>query len=189
MFRNVFIAIVASLLFFSLIWMYDTLYFDGNRKTLYVAKRIQVEGYFDEIAKVEDSYEGLEDRFEKKLKDFDKLKNTIPNRNEFIKIFDQIRRLAETHKVKLVSLNPILDDSFPNIKDNLKLTTKHIERIPVQIQCSGKYLNIGEFIDDVTNLRYLVNIGRATISTDMDFGGQINCELVLFAYRFIEEKN
>ena len=186
MFRNVFIIIMVSLVLSTSFYFYDTVYMDGKQKDLIETQLQGVENLFLEIERVEDSYEGLEERFGEKLKEFDDLKMNIPDRNDFITIFDQIRRLADRHKIEITSLNPILDDSFPAIKENLQLTKKHIERLPIQVKCAGKYVNMGKFIEDVTDLRYKVNVGRYTISTDTDYGGQVTCDLVFFAYRFIE---
>lgn len=139
-----------------------------------------------ELANIEETYEEVIKRYKIHLTQFDTLKQEIPNRETFVSVLEEIRAIAEKQHLKIISLSPILEDSFPAIKYKLSYTGKHVERYPVQFHVLGDYLGIGAFLSEISVNKAIINFGRILIESELSTEGMLSCKLTLFTYMFLE---
>jgi len=141
---------------------------------------------FDELAGITESYDEFKLRFMEKVEQFDTLKTIIPDNQGYASVLEEIRQISERHKLQIISLAPSLNDTYPALYTELKIPRNHVECYPVQIKFYGDFLTIGAFLDDLLEMRHLVNIANLKLETEMEFGGMLTCELNLYTYIFIQ---
>ena len=146
----------------------------------------QLEQQFSEVEAVGHNYAGIEARYNEKLTEYDALKADIPNREAYTQIFGAIRELATRQNVQILSLSPLLEDSFPALKSKLKTTDRHIERYPVEFQIRGDYLTIGTMLEELLNLPAVINIGAVNLESELESGGLILGQIILYTYTMFE---
>lgn len=184
--RNIFIATVAILLLSTVGVVYYTAAVSGARISVLNVELADINGRFDELAEVTESYDEFKLRFTEKVAHFDTLKTTIPDNQGYADVLEAIRALYEEHKLQIISLAPSLNDTYPALYVEMKIPKNHVECYPVQIKFYGDYLSIGAFMEDLIELDYLVNIANLKLETEMEYGGMLTCELNLYTYIFIE---
>jgi Tfp pilus assembly protein PilO len=185
--KTIFFGLIALIVLTGAWWGYYTFYVVGEEISQKEAQLEKLDEKFEEIAQISESYDVIKQRFEQIESNFDTLKNVLPNRDSFVKVLEEIRHVADKQKIKVISLSPLLDDTFPAIKTNLNFTEKHIERYPIQMRIMGDYLTIGKFLEEVTAIPGVVNIARVALDTDLDEGGTLACDLMLYTYMFLEK--
>ncbi len=184
--RNIFFATIVILLLATGGWFYYTVSVAGNAISTLEEELSDIKGRFDELSMVSESYDDFKLRFTQKVADFDTLKNIIPDNQAYATVLEQIRQLSEQHKLQIVTLAPLLNDTYPALYTELKIPKNHVECYPVQFKFYGDFLTIGAFLDDLMKLETRVNIANLKLETEMEHGGMIACELNLFTYIFIE---
>ncbi|MBL7046654.1 MAG: type 4a pilus biogenesis protein PilO [Candidatus Marinimicrobia bacterium] len=168
-------------------WGWSDLWKNGSYIRQKEKELRNLEMKFNKLSDVKDSYSIVKEKYGTCLVEFDSLTGKIPDRDSFVNVFEDIRKIAEKQNIQIKSFSPILEDSYPAIKYKLKKTGKHIERYPIQIQLLGNYLTIGAFLEEIISLPTVVNIRSIGLETELESGGVLTCELVLYAYMVLDE--
>ncbi|MCF6237824.1 MAG: type 4a pilus biogenesis protein PilO [Candidatus Marinimicrobia bacterium] len=184
--RNIFFSTLIALLVITIGWFYYTVVVAGTRISELDSELNAINQRFNELAMVSESYEEFKQRFIEKVADFDTLKSVIPDNQEYATALEEIRQIAERHKLQIISLAPILTDTYPALYIELTIPKNHVECYPVQLKFYGDFLTIGAFLDDLLELETLVNIANLKLETETEHGGLLTCELNLYTYIFIE---
>ena len=184
--RNIFFGTIAFLLLATGGWFYYTVGVAGTSISELEVELAGIHSRFDELASVTESYDEFKLRFEEKIANFDTLRTIIPDNQGFGDVLEQIRQISERHKLQILSFDPSLNDTYPALFAQMKIPKNHVECYPLQIKFYGDYLTIGAFLDDILEMRNLVNIANIKLETEMEYGGMLTCELNLYTYIFIE---
>jgi len=142
---------------------------------------------YEEINASEEAYDAVKARYDKTIEAFTTLQAKVPDRNGFIQAMNFIRNSAAKHNINLVSIEPNLEDAWPNIKSNLTTTTIHIEKYPVSMTFEGDYISIGTFLEILNEGEFDFNIGRLELASELGNEGALNAKCMLFAYMFVTE--
>ncbi|MCH8011316.1 MAG: type 4a pilus biogenesis protein PilO [Candidatus Marinimicrobia bacterium] len=187
--KLIFSALISILLVATGWWLWTGIWNNGGKIREKKSELKKLETKYNQMLEINESFPMILERYHNELAKLDSLKSEIPNRDSFLKVFEEIRRIAKRQNIIIKSLSPNLEDSYPGIKHKLKLTKKHIERYPVQIQIQGEFLTIGIFLEEILSLPTILNIGRISLGTELDTEGVLACELVLYAYIFFDEES
>ena len=184
--RNIFFSILTVLVLATAGWLYYSIRVAGVKTQALEAQLQEINGRFNELSMVSDSYDEFKLKFNEKLAAFDTLKSIIPDNQMYADVLESIRKIAERHKLQIISMAPTLVDIYPPLYRDMKLTSNHIECYPLQFKFYGDFLTIGAFLDDLRELKTKVNIASLKLETEMEHGGMLTCELNLYTYIFIE---
>jgi len=184
--RNIFFGTIIFLVLATSGWFYYTVAVSGPRISELEIELQGIKDRFDELAGITESYDEFKLRFMEKVEQFDTLKTIIPDNQGYASVLEEIRQISERHKLQIISLAPSLNDTYPALYTELKIPRNHVECYPVQIKFYGDFLTIGAFLDDLLEMRHLVNIANLKLETEMEFGGMLTCELNLYTYIFIQ---
>lgn len=184
-----FFALISILLVTTGWWLWTGVWNNGGKIREKKSELVKLEIQYNQLLEINESYSSIQERYHNELAKLDFLKSEIPNRDSFVKVFEEIRQIANRQNIKIKSLSPNLEDSYPGIKHKLKLTKKYIERYPVEIQIEGEFLTIGIFLEEILSLPTILNIGRIKLDTELDVEGVLACELTLFAYIFFDDES
>ncbi|MCH7732161.1 MAG: type 4a pilus biogenesis protein PilO [Candidatus Marinimicrobia bacterium] len=187
--KLIFSALISILLVATGWWLWTDIWNNGGKIREKKSELKKLETKYNQLLEINESFPMILERYHNELAKLDSLKSEIPNRDSFVKVFEEIRRIAKRQNIIIKSLSPNLEDSYPAIKHKLKLTKKYIERYPVQIHIQGEFLTIGIFLEEILSLPTILNIGRISLGTELDTEGVLACELVLYAYIFFDEES
>ncbi len=183
--RNIFFGTVIFLVLATGGWFYYTVAVAGTKISELELELAKITNRFDELASINEM-DDFKTRFEEKIAQFDTLKTIIPANQGYASVLEEIRQISERHKLQILSFDPSLNDTYPALHVEMKIPKNHVECYPVQIKCYGDFLTIGAFLDDLLEMRNLVNIANIKLETEMEYGGMLTCELNLYTYIFIE---
>jgi len=184
--RNIFFGTIIFLLLATGGWFYYTVAVAGASSSELKVELEGINNRFDELASVTESYDEFKLRFSEKIEHFDTLKTVVPDNQDYGSVLEQIRQISERHKLQILSFDPSLNDTYPALYAEMKIPQNHVECYPLQIKFYGDFLTIGAFLDDLLEMRQLVNIANIKLETEMEYGGMLTCELNLYTYIFIE---
>jgi len=184
--RKLFFGTAIFLVLATIGWFYYTVSVIGVRASELEYELAEINDRFNELAMVSDSYDDFKVKFNQKVIDFNTLQSVIPNNQNYAIVLEDIRQIAEKHKLQIVSLAPSLNDVYPALYTELKIPKNHIECYPLQFKFYGDFLTIGSFLEDLLDLKTGVNIANLKLETEMEHGGVLTCELNLYTYIFIE---
>jgi len=184
--RNIFFGTLIILILATGGWFYYTVAVAGSRISELELELDTINSRFDELAGVTESYDEFKLRFTEKIEQFDTLRTIIPDNQGYATVLEEIRQISERHKLQIISFDPSLNDIYPAIYAEMKIPKNHVECYPVQIKFYGDFLTIGAFLDDLLEMRNLVNIANIKLETEMEYGGLLTCELNLYTYIFIQ---
>lgn len=184
--RNLFFGTISFLLLSTVVWLYYSFGVAGKKITSLESELDEINNRFNELAMVSESYDDFKLRFTEKVAEFDTLQNIIPDNQGYAVTLEQIRQIAEKHKLQIISLAPSLNDTYPALYTEMKISKNHLECYPVQLKFYGDFLTIGSFLDDILDLTSQVNIANLKLETEMQHGGMLTCELNLYTYIFIQ---
>ena len=151
------------------------------------ARLEEVNRRYEEINASEEAYDEVKARYDQTMKTFMDLQAEVPDRDGFIQAMNYIRNTATRQNINLLSIEPNLEDAWPDIKSNLTTTTVHMEKYPVSMTFEGDYLSIGVFLDTLNNGPFNFNIGRLELASELGSEGTLNAKCMLFAYMFVNE--
>lgn len=151
------------------------------------ARLQEVNQRYDEISASAEAYDEVKARYDKTMAAFTTLQAKVPDRNGFIQAMNFIRNSAAKQNINLISIEPNLEDAWPNIKSNLTTTTVHIEKYPVSMTFEGDYISIGTFLEILNEGEFDFNIGRLELASELGSEGALNAKCMLFAYMFVSE--
>ena len=151
------------------------------------AKLVEVNQRYAEINASEEAYDEVKARYDQTVKNFLALQTKVPDRNGFIQAMNYIRNTAIQQNINLLSIEPNLEDAWPNIKSGLTTTAIHIEKYPVSMTFEGDYLTLGNFLETLNDGPYDFNIARLELASELGSEGALNARCMLFAYMFVNE--
>jgi len=184
--RKLFFGTLITLVITSIAWFYYTVGVLGARSSELESELDGLNSRFNELAMVSDSYDDFKLKFNQKVVDFDTLQTIIPNNQGYATVLEEIRQIAEKHKLQIISMSPSLNDIYPAQYTEMKIPKNHIECYPLQFKFYGDFLTIGAFLEDLLELESGINIANMKLETEMEHGGVLTCELNLYTYIFIE---
>ena len=138
------------------------------------------------------NYTTVKTQYEQKTHDFDTLKTHIPVKakgagsSNYVVMLQSIRQMAERRGIEIISFEPQIDNSYPNIHTQLKLANHHIERHKVSLTGRGDYLSFGAFLEDLRDNDEYVNVSKFSIDTDFHGSGRLVCDAILLTYMYLE---
>ena len=185
--KTIFYVLVSLLIIVGSWWLGVNVFKNGKQVRQQKMELAEYQEKFQQLSEVTESYSVVKERHRVQMSKFDSLKSIIPDRDSFIAVLEEIRRLTRQQNVEVKSLSPVLEDSYPSIKTKLKFTNKHIERYPVKLNITGKFLTIGAFLEELLSMPTIVNVGRISVETELESGIGLSCDLVLYAYMFVDE--
>jgi len=186
--KNLFIALCGMFLIFLLTWSWVKISVYGPSIEKYSKQLKEVRTRFDDMDFIKSNIASMKSTFETTNTEFDTLKSIVPNSENYVVLLKEIKSLATKNKIEIISITPRLMDSFPAVKTYLTSSNKHIERYPVQVKLFGKYLNLGNLLEEMLALPSIVNIGRLTLASELTKDGGVSCDLVLFTYMYKQRK-
>lgn len=168
-------------------WLWDV---EINTGSQIGEKKSELSELTERFQKLEDMARdlgSLQQRYEDAIESLDSIAVTIPNREQYVSILEEIRVIAEKQGVTIISLSPDRVDTYPAIKHKLARTEKHVERFPVQVNLRGDYLTIGAFLEELLTASTVINIGSFSLESELDGDGKtLACALLLFTYVYSE---
>jgi len=185
--RNIFIGLMLALLISTVGWAFYTIGIAGKQQHETNAAITDLNQRFDELAMVSDSYDMFKTRFDEQVALFEKLRATIPGNQNYAEALEKIRAAAQTEKLHIVSLSPMLSDAYPPLHQGFKRVTTHVECYPVEMKFYGSYLEVGAFLEALVNMDVTVNIARLSLETEMQSGGTLTCDLLLYTYIYVDK--
>ncbi len=184
--RLTFFALLIFLLLATFTWIwYDFIVF-GRQITAKENKVEKIDREFEKLNDIKGDFGTIQVRYDSSLAQFDTLKKVISEPKDYVTVLETIRSIAKKQDIEIESFRPLQEDTFPTIKYLLTFTGKHLVRRPIQMRISGDFLTIGTFLEEVLKMKSLVNIESLTIETELNEGGVLTCDLVLFSYIFLE---
>ncbi len=184
-YKNTFYAITTILIIASLWWVVKVIFLDGQNLLQKQAELKGVETQIESLNQAVEYYPLIKAQFTKNEIDFDTLQYVLSSHNNFVDVLEKIRSVAKKQNIRIISFSPDLKDSFPAIKYRLKTTKKHIERIPIQFQFMGDFFSIAAMIDEFVDAREQINIGSLNIESELELGGSLTGEMLLYTYWFV----
>ncbi len=184
--RKLFFGTVILLVLTTIGWFYYTVGIMGRRASELEAELADINGRFNELAMVSESYDDFKLKFNQKLVDFDTLRTIIPDNQSYAMVLEEVRQIAEKHKLQIISMAPLLNDIYPPLYTEMKIPKNHIECYPLEFKFYGDFLTIGAFLEDLMELDAGINIANLKLESEMEHGGVLTCELNLYTYIFIE---
>ncbi|MFQ6606617.1 MAG: type 4a pilus biogenesis protein PilO [Fidelibacterota bacterium] len=184
--RLTFFALLIFLVLATFTWIWYDFFVFGTQITEKESKIEKIDQDFEKLNDIKDDFGTIQSRYDSSLAAFDTLKKVIPEPKDYVTVLETIRKIAKKQEIEIESFRPLQGDTFPAIKYLLTFTGKHLVRRPIQMRISGDFLTIGAFLEEVLKMKSKVNIESLTIETELNEGGVLTCDLVLFSYMFLE---
>ncbi len=185
--RNIFFTLIGTMAVMTIAWVWYSFGIAGKRLEEINGEVEALNEQFAELAMVADSYDQFKTSFDEQVEAFAALQETIPSNQEYAGTLEQIRDAAQELKLQIIALSPMLADAYPALHTGYKRVKTHVECYPVELKIYGDYLSIGQFVEEVEGMGDIVNIARLTLETEMEAGGTLSCDMLLFTYIFVEE--
>jgi len=90
----------------------------------------------------------LENRLENAKTDLETIKRRIINRKNLTRVTEDLQRVAEEFDLEINDFSPILDSYFETNGNN------KIKPLPIVISLTGRYLQIGKFLESLDKLDF-----------------------------------
>ncbi len=184
-YKRTYIILLAVLVVAFLWWAVKVIYIDGGNLIQKQEELSRVEKQIETLNLSVEYYPLIKAHFTKSEADFDTLQYSLSSHNNFVDVLEKIRSVAKKQNIRIISFSPDLRDSFPAIKYQLVTTKKHIERIPIQFQFMGDFFSITAMIEEFVNSDALINIGSLDIESELEPGGALTGEMLLYTYWYV----
>ncbi len=99
----------------------------------------------------------LESRLETAKADLEAIKQHIVNRKNLTRVTKELQRVAEEYDLEITDFSPILDSYFETTGN------EHIKPLPIIIKLTGRYLQIGKFLEALNNLDFYLTPNELVI--------------------------
>ena len=162
-----------------LLWFFG-FYNVQNRKI--AEMKLEIAKINDALNRAKSSSEGikkLQDDIENIKKDIEKTKEKILSKDKLLYISNVIRRKGEQYGLEFQRIIPQKDILFAEQSES-----SPIIKIPINIWMTGKYFDLGRFIESFDNFPFLLKAGTVKISTDDDNYPEIDIYLVVCTYLY-----
>ena len=74
-----------------------------------------------------------------------------------LKIFDLLHEHEDAFSVKIIMLDVQLTDSFPPVKNYLTFTPHALEKYPIALEITGRFLDVGKYLEHLITHQFYVN--------------------------------
>ncbi len=176
-----FILYVIGLVGLILLWFFG-FYNIQNRKI--AEMKLEIAKINDGLNKAKSSTEGikkLQDDIENIKRDIEKTKGKIPSKDELLYISNVIQRKGEQYGIHFQRITPQKDILFAE-----QTESSPIIKIPINIWMTGKYFDLGRFIESFDDFPFLLKAGSVTISADDNNYPEMDIYLVVYTYLYSE---
>ena len=121
----------------------------------------------------------LQDEITTIKKDTEKMKENIPSKDKLLYISSVIQRRGELYGLEIQRIIPQKDILFAE-----QSGSSPIIRIPIELWITGKYFELGRFIESFDDFPFLLKAGSVTLSADNDRYPEIDIYLEVYAYLY-----
>ncbi len=96
-----------------------------------------------------------------------------------LKIFDLLHEHEDAFSVKIIMLDVQLTDSFPPVKNYLTFTPHALEKYPIALEITGRFLDVGKYLEHlITHQLYVSSLNVYSIPGSRD----VQASIGLFSY-------
>ena len=74
-----------------------------------------------------------------------------------LKIFDLLHEHEDAFSVKIIMLDVQLTDSFPPVKNYLTFTPHALEKYPIALEITGRFLDVGKYLEHLITHQFYVS--------------------------------
>ncbi|MFH1857612.1 MAG: type 4a pilus biogenesis protein PilO [Candidatus Omnitrophota bacterium] len=106
-------------------------------------------------------------------------------RNEIPRTLEQLRNTAEKHRLDLLALKPELR---PDLAPYDLTPALALDTLPVRLQVTGHYTNMGQFLGSLRNFPYLMSVEEVRMESLRAIYPKVEMRLVIMFYLEQEEK-
>ena len=180
--RNIFVAISSGILLLVLIWYFGfhqslaAAYSDikQSQKSL-VSKRTKYKRMESEIINIQDEWYNLNEEFEIVI-------DRIPDKSSFDNVSNALYNMIKNNGLSVISYSPsniAIDKKtiiLPDSEDEII-----IEKIPIDIEINGNFVNFGKFLENMTESQYRLTASNIDISQKGNSPKQV-IKFISYAY-------
>jgi Tfp pilus assembly protein PilO len=180
--RNIFVAILSGVLLLVLIWYFvfhqslAVKYSDikQSQKSL-SSKRTKYRRMESEIINIQDEWYNLNEEFEIVI-------NRIPDKSSFDNVSNALYNMIKNNGLSVISYSPAniaIDKKtiiLPESEDEII-----IEKIPIDIEINGSFLNFGKFLENMTESQYRFTASNIDIAQKRNSAKQV-IKFISYAY-------
>jgi Tfp pilus assembly protein PilO len=180
--RNIFVAICSGILLLVLIWYFRfhqslaAAYSDikQSQKSL-VSKRTKYRRMESEIIIIQDEWYTLNEEFEIVI-------DRIPDKSSFDNVSNALYNMIKNNGLSIISYSPsniAIDKKtiiLPDSEDEII-----IEKIPIDIEINGNFVNFGKFLENIAESRYRLTASNIDIAQKGNSAKQ-NIKFISYAY-------
>jgi len=180
--RNIFVAISSGILLLVLIWYFGfhqslaAAYSDikQSQKSL-VSKRTKYKRMESEIINIQDEWYNLNEEFEIVI-------DRIPDKSSFDNVSNALYNMIKNNGLSVISYSPsniAIDKKtiiLPDSEDEII-----IEKIPIDIEINGNFVNFGKFLENMTESQYRLTASNIDISQKGNSAKQV-IKFISYAY-------
>ena len=180
--RNIFVAILSGIFLLLLIWYFGfhqslaAAYSDikQSQKSL-ASKRTKYRRMESEIINIQDEWYNLNEKFEIVI-------NRIPDKSSFDNVSNALYNMIKNNGLSVISYSPsniAIDKKtiiLPDSEDEII-----IEKIPIDIEINGNFVNFGKFLENMTESQYRLTASNIDISQKGNSPKQI-IKFISYAY-------
>lgn len=170
----------------TVLWVSDRIWMTGGKARESRREFARLHREYRDLNQIIEANTDLMEVMKATQEEFDSLRFVIPKREAYVNVLESVREIAARQNVEIITLSPIREDSYPAIKNWLKVSQKYVERYSLQVRLSGKFINIGAFLEELMGMSAMVNIGRISMETELESEGTLACEIVLYTYNLVD---
>ena len=180
--RNIFVAISSGILLLVLIWYFGfhqslaAAYSDIKKsQKSFISKRNNYRRMESEIINIQDEWYNLNEEFEIVI-------NRIPDKSSFDNVSNALYNMIKNNGLSVISYSPAniaIDKKtiiLPESEDEII-----IEKIPIDIEINGSFLNFGKFLDNMTESQYRLTASNIDIAQKRNSAKQV-IKFISYAY-------
>jgi len=180
--RNIFVAISSGILLLVLIWYFGfhqslaAAYSDIKKsQKSFVSKLNNYRRMESEIINIQDEWYNLNEEFEIVI-------NRIPDKSSFDNVSNALYNMIKNNGLSVISYSPAniaIDKKtiiLPESEDEII-----IEKIPIDIEINGSFLNFGKFLENMTESQYRFTASNIDIAQKRNSAKQV-IKFISYAY-------
>ena len=180
--RNIFVAISSGILLLVLIWYFGfhqslaAAYSDIKKsQKSFISKRNNYKRMESEIINIQDEWYNLNEEFEIVI-------NRIPDKSSFDNVSNALYNMIKNNGLSVISYSPAniaIDKKtiiLPESEDEII-----IEKIPIDIEINGYFLNFGKFLENMTESQYRFTASNIDIAQKRNSAKQV-IKFISYAY-------
>lgn len=158
MLRRKFSIVLSILLLAVLILWFVFLYYPQSIEINQVKSRIkEIRNNLASASQATVDIENIEKKLQMEKNKLEDVKGRFVNKDDLAKVSKQIGDFAKNYNLKLTDFAPVFEDYFADTSNT------DIKELPLAISVSGKYLDIGRFIENWEKLPFYLEAKQISI--------------------------